>query len=333
MERNTLEKFFTSKHFVIPSYQRDYAWTQQNIDDLFNDIAETIETRTSHYIGTFILSRNQGDGAYHVVDGQQRLTTLKSLQADKEGLNRFVALYVKDLRKFFGSLLKLVQRVRTEPRYYKMFCMLGLSTHLYPLAIRLQGRGILDDAATRAGLTYADLVEIADVRIYKTRGTDPQKDISHLACDAATAEPDVIRSRLAEIVLRFMDDGRFESYLRGNMYGNEALLHILMEQGESWSRHQGKPSEGGVVRLVWLETFTKGGQLEIVDHADGVALDQVVRNVWQAWGWRKYDLLAWNCEHFANWCSTHRARSFQVEGISTTAMLVLGCWLFGKLAA
>lgn len=40
MERNTLEKFFTGKHFVIPSYQRDYAWTQQNIDDLLNDIPE-----------------------------------------------------------------------------------------------------------------------------------------------------------------------------------------------------------------------------------------------------------------------------------------------------
>ena len=56
MDRNTLEKFFTGKFFLIPSYQRDFAWTQQNLDDLLNDIDETIETKTSHYIGTFILS-------------------------------------------------------------------------------------------------------------------------------------------------------------------------------------------------------------------------------------------------------------------------------------
>jgi uncharacterized protein with ParB-like and HNH nuclease domain len=76
MDRNTLEKFFTGKSFVVPRYQRDFAWTYDNIDDLLTDIAETIETRTTHYIGTFILSRGVGDGTYRVVDGQQRLTTL-----------------------------------------------------------------------------------------------------------------------------------------------------------------------------------------------------------------------------------------------------------------
>lgn len=470
MERNTLEKFFTGKFFLVPSYQRDYAWTQQNIDDLLNDIAETIETKTSHYIGTFILSRVQGDSIYHVVDGQQRLTTLtmilnavvqlmpreqqiiyrnafiqdvakkrwrlelaeynraffadllegespepetksqrllreayhyiagrvtevhkhdggtidtyleslkqlevmefieadegkairifqtvndrgrplavvekakslliyysnrflsgerdtainaafgsifhdfskvkeiaeaddtridllaltgftedsvmryhflsfpnefydfkpstdyvldgflkkslRLLQNDKKVLGEFVSVYVADLRMFFGSLLKLIQRVQTEPRYYKLFCVLGLSTHLYPLIIRLQARNSLDTTvADTNSLTFADLVETADVRIYKTRGTDPQKDISHLACDAATAAPATIRDRLANIVYRFMDDGRFESDLRGNMYGNEALLHILLEHGEAWAREQGRPahSVADLVRLM-----------------------------------------------------------------------------------
>ena len=73
----------------------------------------------------------------YVLDGFLK-KTLKSLQVDKAGLKQFVAVYVADLRRFFGSLLKLVERVRTEPRYYKMFCMLGLSTHLYPLVIRLE---------------------------------------------------------------------------------------------------------------------------------------------------------------------------------------------------
>jgi uncharacterized protein with ParB-like and HNH nuclease domain len=79
VERNTLEKFFTGKWFIVPVYQRDYAWEQETLDELIEDIEETIETRTSHYIGTFILSRTHNEGGYHVVDRQQRLTTLTML--------------------------------------------------------------------------------------------------------------------------------------------------------------------------------------------------------------------------------------------------------------
>ena len=73
---NFLEGFFTGKYFRIPRYQRDYAWDIQNIDDLFDDIFEAMETNVGHYIGTFILSQNREENCYDVVDGQQRLTTL-----------------------------------------------------------------------------------------------------------------------------------------------------------------------------------------------------------------------------------------------------------------
>jgi uncharacterized protein with ParB-like and HNH nuclease domain len=73
---NTIEKFFTGKFFKIPNYQRDYAWSIDNIDDLFEDIIESIETNTAHYIGTFILSQKVDNEVFAVVDGQQRLTTL-----------------------------------------------------------------------------------------------------------------------------------------------------------------------------------------------------------------------------------------------------------------
>lgn len=79
MPTETLEKFFTGKTFIIPEFQRDYAWGRANIDDLFDDITEALETSTDHYIGTFILSKGEKDGWYKVVDGQQRLTTLTML--------------------------------------------------------------------------------------------------------------------------------------------------------------------------------------------------------------------------------------------------------------
>ena len=39
----TIQTFFTGKTFVIPSFQRDYAWKVRNIDDLFDDVEEAQE--------------------------------------------------------------------------------------------------------------------------------------------------------------------------------------------------------------------------------------------------------------------------------------------------
>ncbi len=75
----TIDKFFTGRTFVIPSFQRDYAWKERNIDDLFGDVEEALEVGGSHYLGTFILSQQPLSEMVQVVDGQQRLTTLTML--------------------------------------------------------------------------------------------------------------------------------------------------------------------------------------------------------------------------------------------------------------
>lgn len=75
----TIQTFFTGKTFVIPSFQRDYAWKVRNIDDLFDDVEEAQEVGGGHYLGTFILSRKDRSETVQVVDGQQRLTTLTIL--------------------------------------------------------------------------------------------------------------------------------------------------------------------------------------------------------------------------------------------------------------
>jgi hypothetical protein len=79
MATQSIEQFFTGKSLEIPPYQRDYAWTTDNVDDLFDDIIEAMEMEGSHYLGTFILSAGTAKGCFKVVDGQQRLTTLTML--------------------------------------------------------------------------------------------------------------------------------------------------------------------------------------------------------------------------------------------------------------
>ena len=79
MSTKTIENFFTGKTLVIPGYQRDYAWKERNVDDLFSDVEEALEVGGGHYLGTFILSQKDRNAPVQVVDGQQRLTTLTML--------------------------------------------------------------------------------------------------------------------------------------------------------------------------------------------------------------------------------------------------------------
>lgn len=78
-------------HFFIPSYQRGYRWTEQQVEDLLNDIWEFSKKKKNEYefyciqplvikeIDEFSKKERQldvNDLWYEVIDGQQRLTTI-----------------------------------------------------------------------------------------------------------------------------------------------------------------------------------------------------------------------------------------------------------------
>ena len=70
--------FETGDSYVIPRYQRAYAWEDKEIIQLIDDINDIDENNTNnYYIGSLIVSRIKGkNNTFEVVDGQQRLTTL-----------------------------------------------------------------------------------------------------------------------------------------------------------------------------------------------------------------------------------------------------------------
>lgn len=67
--------------FVIPEYQRPYAWSLDEVDTLFDDLWEFTESRGQHdkyatyFLGS-IVSYVNDDGEQEIIDGQQRITTL-----------------------------------------------------------------------------------------------------------------------------------------------------------------------------------------------------------------------------------------------------------------
>ena len=90
-ELQSLSQIFQNKIFRIPDYQRGYAWQIQQLRDFWEDIVN-LQSDRYHYTGLLSLKKlNQeesrklgnddswllqsGFKAYHIVDGQQRLTT------------------------------------------------------------------------------------------------------------------------------------------------------------------------------------------------------------------------------------------------------------------
>lgn len=61
-------------HYVIPRYQRAYAWEDKEIVQLIDDINDSTG---DYYIGSLVVAKvKDKEETYEVVDGQQRLTTL-----------------------------------------------------------------------------------------------------------------------------------------------------------------------------------------------------------------------------------------------------------------
>jgi len=66
------------KIYRVPLFQRDYSWTEENWEDLWQDIEALYwESSTSHYMGAIVLqSSPDSEKELIVIDGQQRLATL-----------------------------------------------------------------------------------------------------------------------------------------------------------------------------------------------------------------------------------------------------------------
>jgi len=79
-----LAKIFSSDfEYVIPSYQRPYAWTVDEASELFDDLFDfhQSEPEEGYFLGSIVLIKKESEPRAEVIDGQQRLTTLTILMS------------------------------------------------------------------------------------------------------------------------------------------------------------------------------------------------------------------------------------------------------------
>lgn len=152
---------------------------------------------------------------------------LKRLRDDPPALHAFIERYVVDVAAFFGTLRELLERTRSDRRIYLLFVVGDLSATLYPLTIRLAQRKLLD-AVLPSGKSLLDWIEVADIRVFKLWGTNPQADVYRLTHASENTLPEEIALGLRQLVEKFLPDARMEDKLTNdNLYRNPALPRIL----------------------------------------------------------------------------------------------------------
>lgn len=112
-----LAKIFSSDFdYVIPSYQRPYAWTVDQASELFDDLYDFFEKEQedTYFLGSIVLIKEENKPHAEVIDGQQRLTTLTIL------LSALTAQFTGELRADFENYIRepgrASQGLKPKPR-------------------------------------------------------------------------------------------------------------------------------------------------------------------------------------------------------------------------
>lgn len=92
----SVAQIFNNIKYIVPIYQRNYAWSETQIVQLIEDIESYIDGNNKNYFLGNLIVNETDNNVYEVIDGQQRLTTLYIIEKylemvfDKEAL-RFEA--------------------------------------------------------------------------------------------------------------------------------------------------------------------------------------------------------------------------------------------------
>jgi Protein of unknown function DUF262/Protein of unknown function (DUF1524) len=108
-----LSQFFQSS-YLVPSYQRNYSWTDVEVETLMDDLIEYFKDNKAPYylLGDVIIvaSKNK-DFDFEIIDGQQRITTLVLIFSAL--IRRLIALDTDQME--VGELRTLIYRSRRVP--------------------------------------------------------------------------------------------------------------------------------------------------------------------------------------------------------------------------
>jgi uncharacterized protein with ParB-like and HNH nuclease domain len=207
-EPKSLDSLFKEKIFRIPDYQRGYAWQREQLKDFWEDLVNLSGER-SHYTGVLTLKQiTPGEIAesdkefwlvddhsyrvYHIVDGQQRLTTfilylqafvdfIKALPENKEKSDS--SIYITDslnVEELQSKYLFKIKPTGDQFRTYKFGYTKDNPSYKY-LRFRILGEnggGSVQETFYTLNLSYAKTYFTEQFQeLHQQEGVDGLRDI------------------------------------------------------------------------------------------------------------------------------------------------------------
>lgn len=124
-EALNVKQLLSTDNYIIPIYQRNYAWEKTEIEMLIDDISNAIENKLeNYYIGTLVVFKKD-ENTFEIIDGQQRHTTLSLIQATLQNIFKIQDIFKieksnlsyearEDSKAFFENLYSDFERVISQ---------------------------------------------------------------------------------------------------------------------------------------------------------------------------------------------------------------------------
>lgn len=157
-------------HLIIPLYQRNYDWREENCKQLFDDLlALHRQQRRSHFFGSIVAQVDPETLARYIIDGQQRLTTVSLLliamaNAHKAGAliaeeqtagDDIIADYIVNTTERKGRKIKL-QPIERDLKAYDVL-LTGVKERFDKTSNVTRNYNYLYERAITCGLTLDEL--------------------------------------------------------------------------------------------------------------------------------------------------------------------------------
>lgn len=167
-----------TQRYLIPMYQRNYAWGPSQIEQLIIDIldaqlgAQQSDNNKTYYLGTLVVFEKPKEATskqvFEVIDGQQRFTTLTLLM-----------IYLK---KYFDSI---------EDSYMSWYQSENIEFESRPKSSEALTSLLLSDSIDDVNNTYDDLYNSSILSGYKSITEIMQNKFNHLSDKAQTDKADL----------------------------------------------------------------------------------------------------------------------------------------------
>ena len=170
----SIEQAFRECFYVVPDYQREYVWTDKEVQQLLEDIDDQIESGTDkeYFIGMILVSPGGDNNKYEVIDGQQRLTTfyllLCALRHRFRNSSEYSGLFNNLVSTLHTTSSGVQTSLKLEPRYENadelMACLVKTNDTPEKVALAVQQTGIprfgsLDNLLSAYGTVYRYLLD------------------------------------------------------------------------------------------------------------------------------------------------------------------------------